>query len=250
MPKEGTVPRSRAGALAAILLSLAACSGPRESAAEDEARFAAARLDLVARHVEPSGVDDETVLRAMRSVPRHLFVPERLRAHAYEDRPLPLDEGQTISQPSLVALMTQAAGARPGAKVLEIGTGSGYQAAVLAACGARVFSIEIDPALARRGETNLEAAHVRGVSLRVGDGYAGWPEEAPFDAIVVTAAPEHVPEPLVAQLARGGKLVIPVGDRDQELLLVEKDETGAVTRSTLLPVRFVPMTGEAMRRER
>lgn len=237
-------------AAAAIVVAMAACSGRPESAAVDDSAYTAARHDLVSRCVQPAGVDDETVLQAMREVPRHLFVPERSRPLAYEDRPLPLDEGQTISQPSLVAFMTQAAGVRPGVKVLEIGTGSGYQAAVLAACGARVFSIEIDPALARRGEMNLAAAAVRGVSLRVGDGYRGWPEEAPFDAIIVTAAPEHVPEPLIEQLAERGKLVIPVGDRAQELQLIEKDDTGAITRSTLLPVRFVPMTGEAMQRER
>ncbi len=198
--------------------------------------------------VEPAGVTDLTVLRAMREVPRHLFVPERLRSRAYEDTPLPLDEGQTISQPSLVAFMTQSIRPRAGAKVLEIGTGSGYQAAVLAACGARVYSIEIDPALARRGRANLAAAGVAGVELRVGDGYRGWPEEAPFDAVVVTAAPDHVPPELVLQLAPGGRLVIPVGDRDQELLLVEKAADGSVSRTALFPVRFVPMTGEALER--
>jgi protein-L-isoaspartate(D-aspartate) O-methyltransferase len=182
----------------------------------------------------------------MRAVPRHLFVPPRLVALAYEDRPLPIGEGQTISQPFVVAMMTHLLDVQPGERVLEIGTGSGYQAAVLAEVGAEVWSIEILPGVARRGAENLRAAGYEGVHLRVGDGYLGWPEAAPFDGIIVTCAPDHIPEPLRDQLAEGGRLVIPVGDEGgvQQLVLVERKD-GELTESAVIPVRFVPMTGVA-----
>ncbi len=187
----------------------------------------------------------EAVLEAMRRVPRPLFVPEAERDRAWEDRPLPIGHGQTISQPSVVALMTDLLDIRPGDRVLEIGTGSGYQAAVLAELGADVWSIEIVEPLAESARRRLESLGYR-VHLRHGDGYHGWPEAAPFDAIIVTAAASHVPPPLVAQLRPGGRMVIPVGGRFtlQYLMLVEKDADGGVTTRQLLPVIFVPLTGE------
>jgi protein-L-isoaspartate(D-aspartate) O-methyltransferase len=202
------------------------------------------RDEMVAAQIEARGVSDTLVLRAMRSVPRHRFVPEHFSEEAYGDYPLPIGEGQTISQPYVVAAMTEAARVRPGEKVLEIGTGSGYQAAVLAAMGAQVWSIEIIPTLAARADSTLSELGYE-VSVLSGDGYRGWPEHAPFDAVVVTAAPEHVPQPLVDQLAVGGRLVIPVGDYFQELIVMTKLQDGTTATDTLFPVRFVPMTGEA-----
>jgi protein-L-isoaspartate(D-aspartate) O-methyltransferase len=202
----------------------------------------AARERMVREDIEARGIEDTATLRAMRSVPRHLFVPEALRNRAYADTPLPIGHGQTISQPYMVAFMTEAAQLRRDMKVLEIGTGSGYQAAVLAEVCDHVFSIEIVPELARRGEHALRAAGMRHVQVRAGDGYDGWPEEAPFDVILVTAAAEAIPPPLVAQLKEGGRMLIPVGPRfgAQNLVLVTKKDGRARTR-TLLPVRFVPL---------
>jgi protein-L-isoaspartate(D-aspartate) O-methyltransferase len=184
------------------------------------------------------------VERAIRTVPRHRFVPPDLVGDAYANRPLPIGLGQTISQPFIVALMTELAQPSPGARVLEVGTGSGYQAAVLARCVAKVYSIEIVKPLGERARTLLESLDYRNVEVRIGDGYKGWPEAAPFDAIVVTAAPDHVPQPLVDQLAPGGRMVIPVGSRHgvQDLVVITKDADGrAVTRKTMA-VRFVPLT--------
>lgn len=184
------------------------------------------------------------VRRAIASVARERFVPGYLAAAAYENRPLPIGEGQTISQPFIVALMTELLQPKPEHVVLEVGTGSGYQAAVLAECVAKVYSIEIVAPLAQRARTALDAAGYRNVETRIGDGYRGWPEAAPFDGIVVTAAPDHVPPRLVEQLKPGGRLVIPVGPREatQELLIVEAAGDGrAVTRRTIA-VRFVPLT--------
>jgi len=183
---------------------------------------------------------------AMRTVPRHRFVPPELAADAYANRPLPIGLGQTISQPFIVALMTELADPAPSARVLEVGTGSGYQAAVLAHCVAKVYSIEIVKPLGERARKLLESLDYRNVEVRIGDGYQGWPEAAPFDAIMVTAAPDHVPQPLVDQLAPRGRMVIPVGSRHgvQELLVITKDADGrAVTRKTMA-VRFVPLTRE------
>ncbi|TDI12008.1 MAG: protein-L-isoaspartate(D-aspartate) O-methyltransferase [Acidobacteria bacterium] len=199
---------------------------------------------MVERDLTARGVEDPQVLEAMRQVPRHLFVPEALRPHAYEDRPLPIGLGQTISQPYIVALMTALADVGPGDRVLEIGTGSGYQAAVLSVLAHRVYSIEILEELSLRAQKVLHETGRDNIEFRVGDGYRGWPEAAPFDAIVVTAAPPHVPQPLVEQLAQGGRLVIPVGTAYQELLVLEKTAGGLVRRRSI-PVRFVPMTGEA-----
>jgi protein-L-isoaspartate(D-aspartate) O-methyltransferase len=227
---------------------LAAASGiamanPVEPGPDD---FLAARLRMVSEQIERRGVRDPRVIEAMRRVPRERFVPEAMREHAYEDGPLPIGGGQTISQPYIVAFMTEAARVGPGAKVLEVGTGSGYQAAVLAEMGAKVFSIEILPDLAERARRSLGEAGHGGVQVRIADGYLGWPGEAPFDAILVTAAPADIPPPLLEQLATGGRLVIPVGSGTQDLVRVTRT-TGGFHRESLLPVRFVPMTGEAQK---
>ena len=221
----------------------ATMAGP-DSASPDPAREA--RLRMVAEQIEARGVREPAVLAALRAVPRHLFVPADLRASAYNDGPLAIGHGQTISQPYVVAFMTEAARLRPGDRVLEIGTGSGYQAAVLDALGANVWSIEIVPDLAERARRALAAAGASRVTVRAGDGTGGWPEEAPFDAIVVTAAPEQVPQALLDQLKVGGRLVIPLGAGSQELLRITRTATG-FEREPLLSVRFVPMTGEARR---
>jgi len=207
--------------------------------------FAASRLRMVREQIERRGVRDPAVLRAMSIVPRHRFVPDSMRHRAYEDGPLPIGEGQTISQPYIVAFMTEAIRPRPGDRVLEVGTGSGYQAAVLAALVSRVFSIEIRPDLADRARALLTELGCSNVEVRTGDGYAGWPEAAPFDSIMVTAAPDEVPERLIEQLRPGGSLVIPVGQEggEQHLIRLTRTSTG-VERETLLPVRFVPMIGE------
>ena len=183
------------------------------------------------------------VLQAMRTVPRHFFVPEDMRDLAYTDQPLPIGEDQTISQPYIVALMTELAQVEPGEKVLEIGTGSGYQAAVLAQLTDRVYSIEILEPLARRAEQTLQWLGVTAVRVRAGDGYLGWPEEAPFDAILITAAAPRVPQPLVEQLAEGGRLVLPLGELWQELVVFTRTPEG-LAREQVIPVRFVPMVGQ------
>jgi protein-L-isoaspartate(D-aspartate) O-methyltransferase len=190
-------------------------------------------------------IHDPRVLAALRKVPRHQFVPRALQSQAYADRALPIEHGQTISQPYMVALMTQLA--LPGSKdrALDVGTGSGYQAAVLAELVEKVYSIEILRPLAESAGTRLEKLGYRNVQVRCGDGYRGWPERAPFDVILVAAAPDHIPQPLIDQLAPGGRLVIPVGDFRQELIVVKKDAMGQVSRHKIVPVAFVPMTGEA-----
>jgi protein-L-isoaspartate(D-aspartate) O-methyltransferase len=201
-----------------------------------------ARARLVNERLVPAGIRDSLTLAAMRTVPRHEFVPPEQRARAYEDTPLPIGHNQTISQPAVVAFMTELIQPRAGKRVLEVGTGSGYQAAVLAQAGCRVWTIEIFRALADQARDRLARLGYSNVAVRHGDGYAGWPEAAPFDAIVVTAAAESIPPALVNQLAPGGRLVMPVGDQlsHQDLLLLEKDSTGKVTSRQLLPVRFVP----------
>jgi len=191
------------------------------------------------------GVQSDAVLEAMRQVPRHLFVGSGLQRAAYADQPLPIGYGQTISQPYIVALMTEALQLKAGAKVLEIGTGSGYQAAVLSEFTARVFTIEIIHALAEDARQRLQRLGYHTVRVRIGDGYFGWSEEAPFDGIIVTCAAGHVPPPLVDQLRPGGRMVIPIGGihEIQRLMVVSKNERGAVQTKELLPVLFVPMTG-------
>jgi protein-L-isoaspartate(D-aspartate) O-methyltransferase len=209
-----------------------------------EAGFGAARARMVATQIEGRGVRDPAVLAAMRKVPRHRFVPESLRSQAYDDRPLPIGLGQTISQPYIVGLMTELARPRAGMKVLEVGTGSGYQAAVLAEIVGTLDTIEIIPELGRRAETTLREMGYRNVRVFVGDGFDGRPQDAPFGAIVVTAAPETIPPALLEQLAADGRLVIPVGSAEQELLVVTKTD-GGFRRESVIPVRFVPMTGKA-----
>ena len=204
-------------------------------------------ITLLARQTAPEtgrAVFDERVLAAMARVPRHEFVPPAQRESAYDNRPLPIGNGQTISQPYIVALMTDLLVIKPGDRVLEVGTGSGYQAAVLAALGARVWSVEVVEPLALAAAERLKRLGFSNVAVRFGDGYAGWPEEAPFDAIIVTAAPKALPDALVDQLARGGRLASPIGDAggNQQLVLVEKDAGGRVTQRRILGVRFVPMT--------
>lgn len=189
------------------------------------------------------GMRDETVLDAMRRVPRHLFVPAGFQTEAYDDTPLPIGHGQTISQPYIVAEMTRQLALRPASRVLEVGTGSGYQAAVLAAITPHVFSVEIIGALVDQARRNLDRAGCSAVRLRHGDGYEGWPEEAPFDAIIVTCAASQIPPPLIRQLAPGGRMAIPVGPpfAVQDLMLVTKGEDGTVRSESLMAVRFVPL---------
>ncbi len=195
----------------------------------------------LARYLDRRGIRDPLVLEAVARVPRDRFVPPELRHLAWEDVPLPIGHGQTISQPFVVASMTEAARVRPGSRVLEVGTGSGYQAAILSAMGAEVHSVEIRPELSERAAKVLaELGLDEGVHLHVADGYEGWPEAAPYDAILVAAAPDHVPAPLVEQLGEDGRLVIPVGRFEQELLVVERTPDGERTR-VLYPVRFVPL---------
>ena len=190
-------------------------------------------------------VIDAAVLDAMRKVPRHRFVPEKRRPNAYEDRPLGIGYGQTISQPYIVALMSHLLEVQPGDKVFELGTGSGYQAAVLSAMGIEVATVEIVPPLAKRAAETLAREGHDNVEVRAADGYYGWPEKAPFDGVIVTAAAPHIPPPLIEQLKRGGRMVIPVGPAylTQQLVLVHKDLDGGVRSEALLPVAFVPLTG-------
>lgn len=204
------------------------------------------RRRMVAEQLVKRGISDAKVLAAMGAVPRHEFIPKDARDEAYDDRPLPIGAGQTISQPYIVAYMTEQLAPKPGDRVLEVGTGSGYQAAILARLVKEVYSIEIVESLGRRAMQDLARLGFTNVHVRIGDGYAGWPEEAPFDAIIVTCAPERVPEPLTQQLKEGGRMIIPVGGRhgQQDLYLLEK-RNGKLERRAVMPVRFVPMTGRA-----
>ena len=206
------------------------------------------RNQMVDQQIIGRGVQDLAVITAMRQVPRHRFISEGDSEQAYEDHPLPIGYGQTISQPYIVAFMTEALQLKPNDKVLEIGTGSGYQAAVLAEIVAEVFTIEVVELLAQRAEETLHQLGIRNITLRTGDGYQGWPEHAPFDAVILTAAPNHVPQPLLDQVAVGGRLILPVGTQLQELVLIHRSQEDEYTRTVLLPVAFVPMTGEAENR--
>jgi protein-L-isoaspartate(D-aspartate) O-methyltransferase len=208
--------------------------------------YTEAREAMVRNQIENREVKDKLVLDAMRAVPRHRFVPPSMVERAYSDGPLPIGEGQTISQPYIVALMTELLSLKGGEKVLEIGTGSGYQAAVLAEIVEHVYTIEIICSLAETAKKRLKEMGYDNVTVRCGDGYQGWKEHAPFDGVIVTAAPDHIPQPLVDQLKVGAKLVIPVGDVFQELMVITKTETG-IQKMNAIPVRFVPMTGEAER---
>jgi len=226
-----------------VLAAIAAAGcGQKPTAASD---FAAQRQRMVTEQLKARGISDERVLNAMNKVPREEFVPPDSRAGSYEDGPLPIGYGQTISQPYIVAFMTEQLRLKPSDRVLEIGTGSGYQAAILAELMSQVYSIEIVEPLAKNAEATLQRLGYENVHVKIGDGYKGWPEAAPFDAIIVTCAPDRVPQPLVDQLKDGGRMVIPVGDRiAQELYLLEK-KNGQLKQSATLPVRFVPMAREA-----
>jgi protein-L-isoaspartate(D-aspartate) O-methyltransferase len=205
------------------------------------------RERMVAEQLAARGIHDERVLAVMRRVPRHRFVSPEERAQAYEDHPLPIGAGQTISQPFVVAFMTQALRLSGDERVLDIGTGSGYQAAILAELAREVWTIEIVPELAERARRTLAELGYERVHVRQGDGYRGWPEAAPFDAILVAAAPDHVPQALLDQLAPGGRLILPVGEREQRLVLIQRTANGFV-QEEVLDVRFVPMTGIAEER--
>ena len=210
--------------------------------------FAALRQRMVQQQLKARGITDERVLAAMGKVPREEFVPPESRAASYEDGPLPIGYDQTISQPYIVAFMTEQLRLKPSDHVLEIGTGSGYQAAILAELVSEVYSIEIVEPFARAAEATLQRLGCKNVHLKIGDGYKGWPEAAPFDAIIVTCAPDKVPQPLIDQLKDGGRMVIPVGERfAQQLYLLEK-KNGQMKESATLPVRFVPMLREALKR--
>ncbi|MEZ5541816.1 MAG: protein-L-isoaspartate(D-aspartate) O-methyltransferase [Pseudomonadota bacterium] len=234
-----------------MLLLLLLYAGAATAAVPERAAARAAMVEqietMVAETAEYLGKErlSGPVLEAMRTVPRHAFIPADEQAHAYDNRPVSIGYGQTISQPYMVALMTDLLGVGPDAAVLEVGTGSGYQAAVLSGLVAHVYSIEIVPQLGERAQATLAQLGYDNVEVRVGDGYYGWEAHAPFDAIIVTAAASHVPPPLIRQLKPGGRMLIPVGSRFlvQELLLVEKSAADAVSTRQLLPVAFVPLTG-------
>ena len=230
-------------------LILSCLPGAQNQSSNPEEVFKQQRQEMVKHQLETRDIHDSRVLEAMRRVPRHRFVPEKVRLHSYRDNPLPIGERQTISQPYIVALMSQTADSRPHHRALEVGTGSGYQAAVLAQLVGDVYTIEIIPALAERSRKLLLELGYDNIHVRQGDGYQGWPEKAPFDIILVTAAAPRIPEPLLEQLAEGGKLVIPVGrtHAPQVLTLVTK-KSGKLKKELITGVRFVPMTGEAQRR--
>jgi len=203
------------------------------------------RMEMVRSQIASRGITDQKVLEAFRKVPRHMFVPQDYRRFSYADQPLPIGEGQTISQPYIVAYMTEILNLKPGEKVLEIGTGSGYQAAILAETEAGVYSIEVIEPLALRAKNILDNLGYKNIFLKTGDGYLGWAEHAPFDAIMVTCSPTKIPEPLIEQLAEGGRMIIPVGRQQgiQYLYLLEK-RNGKIRQRNVMPVRFVPMTDE------
>lgn len=241
---------SKSFKLALVLSAALGCNGARAPSVADRQAERDAMVDLIAAHSPEQRVRDPRVLSAMRRVARHEFVPADVSAQAYGDHPLPIGEGQTISQPFIVGAMTELLEPKPGDRVLEIGTGSGYQAAVLAELVKEVYTVEIVEPLARRAEAALKRLGYKNIFVRAGDGYRGWPEAAPFDSIIVTCAPDHIPQPLMDQLKIGGRMVIPVGAElkglwsAQELVVVRKTERG-MEREKRMDVRFVPMTGEA-----
>jgi protein-L-isoaspartate(D-aspartate) O-methyltransferase len=224
-----------------LLLIVAACQGEPYT----EADFGAARRRMVEEQLAGRGIKSHAVLEAMAAVPRHEFVPENVRKFSYADEPLEIGYGQTISQPYIVAFMTEQLDPQPADRVLEIGTGSGYQAAILSRLVSEVYTIEIVEPLAKRAASDLKRLGYENVKVLAGDGYKGWPEHAPFDEIIVTCAPDHVPKPLVDQLRDGGRMIVPVGPPGmQELFLLRKRGT-KVEQTAVLPVRFVPMTGKS-----
>lgn len=228
---------------AALAIGIVSCGQAASEQAQRPADWSRARAEMVRAQLRGRDIVDARVLAVMERVERHRFVPEAERAAAYGDHPLPIGYGQTISQPYVVAFMTQALDVQPNHRVLEIGTGSGYQAAVLAELAREVYTIEIVPELGKRATATLEQLGYRNVHVRIGNGYLGWPEHAPFDRVMVTAAPDDVPPALIEQLRVGGLMAIPVGTYDQELRILRRLDRGLETISTL-PVRFVPMVGK------
>ncbi|MDH3892245.1 MAG: protein-L-isoaspartate(D-aspartate) O-methyltransferase [candidate division Zixibacteria bacterium] len=241
-----TANRLRMLLLVAALLTLGGACQSEQPKSRDN--LAQERRAMVKNQISSRGVSDQRLLEALHKVERHLFVPGEFRSHAYADHPLPIGEDQTISQPYIVALMTELLKLDGDEKVLEIGTGSGYQAAVLSELATRVFTIEIVKPLAARSAKLLDSLGYDNVTVKCGDGYAGWVEHAPFDRIIVTCAPPKVPAPLIEQLADSGRMVVPVGEFWQELVLIEKfgDE---IRESNIIPVRFVPMTGDGVQKD-
>lgn len=233
-----------------LLLTLSCLPHPQNQPSDLEEDFKQQREEMVQLHLEARDIENRRVLEAMKTVPRHRFVPARVREYSYADNPLPIGQKQTISQPYIVALMSQVADPKPKDRALEIGTGSGYQAAVLAELVQEVYTIEIIPELAQRSEKLLSELGYENVRLRQGDGYQGWPDKAPFDIILVTAAAPKIPEPLLEQLAERGRLVMPVGSTGgvQVLTLVTKKD-GKLRRELITGVRFVPLTGKAQRKK-
>jgi len=237
-------PSARVARVAGLVGLLLASPAPLHPQAPSSDR-SDERARMVHEQIGERGIEDQAVLGAMLAVPRHLFVPDEHRDRAYGDHPLPIGHGQTISQPYIVAFMTELLELQPGDRVLEVGTGSGYQAAVASMLADSVFSVEIVPELAADAEARLDRLGYRDVRVRNADGYFGWEQHAPYDAIFVTAAAGHVPPPLLQQLVPGGRMAIPVGGpfQVQNLVLVEKAADGTVTTRSVLPVRFVPLTG-------
>ena len=223
--------------------------GKRGSALDPKGDFKTMREKMVETQIKSRGVKDPRVLSAMLKVERHLFVPKDLQTSAYADQPLPIGEGQTISQPYIVALMTELLELKGGEKVLEVGTGSGYQAAILAELTKEVYTIEIIEALASSAKNLLLQLGYQNIHVKAGDGYLGWPEVAPFDAIIVTCAPDHIPKPLLEQLKEGGRMVVPVGAYSQELKKIVK-RSGRIETSDIIPVIFVPMTGDGVKEKK
>ena len=210
----------------------------------DEDRYIERRWDMVENQIVSRGIQDARVIKAMLKVKRHLFVPKEYLDSAYSDKPIPIEKEQTVSQPYMVALMTELRNPSPGKKILEIGTGSGYQSAILAETGCDLYTIEIIEDTAANARKTLEKLGYSNIKYRIGDGYRGWEENAPFEGIIVTAAPADIPDKLIEQLSQGGRMIIPVGDLSQELLLIENTNEG-VKRKKITAVRFVPMTGQS-----
>lgn len=233
-----------------LVLSVSACSDDFDASRESLLGTVKYQAETIVDSVGRSGLDPR-VLEALRQVPRHAFVPSELQFLAYANRPLPIGGEQTISQPLIVAVMTHLLDIQPGDRIFELGTGSGYQAAVLAAMGADVYTVEIIPELARRASDTLKGLGYDRVRVRTGDGYQGWLEEAPFDGVIVTAAGERIPAPLIEQLSPGGRMVMPLGPEGgvQQLILLTKGADGGIERQDILPVRFVPITGAGSGRD-
>ena len=244
---HSTFARTLVGSFAFVSSIFSGCNGlsepPASASAAPATSYEAERKAMVRLQIRARGVRDARVLEAIETIPRHLFVPESLTRQAYEDHPLPIGAGQTISQPYIVAFMSELLDVEPHHKVLEIGTGSAYQAAVLSQLAERVYSIEIVESLGEQARGRLDTLGYRNVEVLIGNGYLGWPANAPFDRIILTAAPQEVPQALVDQLAAPGRLVAPVGlsSWSQDLIVIDKDAAGKTSRRTVLPVRFVPM---------